>query len=324
MSLDFKYLITIELLGLLNSNLSQFPPDTPTLSGIYAMEYNGDDLKELQLSGPFWAKKEAPQRFYVPSPFNYVINSRRIDDRATWNGQQWQTRSGLFLPKPSINSNYWIAIQDWHNPQYAEPNPWVISSFSHACLDKNERTLNVNGERNPVFREDAVQMQEDTCIVYLANLELPDGWYRFGGKGHIVNLCCHELEEATQQQLNQYPGKSFALITPAVWGSRRLSYQEPAIAKSPQWQPAWDIETMLSSPPKVFRYRLGGQGKVKRLSRGRYAVPAGSVYILRSPLEQPWQDWPDDWFPKEAYSFKRWGCSLVLPLENAIAEKSIP
>ncbi|MGG6263924.1 hypothetical protein ACQ4M3_10815 [Leptolyngbya sp. AN03gr2] len=52
----------------------------------------------------------------------------------------------------------------------------------------------------------------------------------------------------------------------------------------------------------------------KRLSRGRYAVPAGTVYVLQEPLEIPWQDWSIDWFPKEGPSLKRWGCGLALPL----------
>ncbi|MBE9114934.1 hypothetical protein IQ249_03385 [Lusitaniella coriacea LEGE 07157] len=88
-------------------------------------------------------------------------------------------------------------------------------------------------------------------------------------------------------------------------------------------KPIWDIETILSQSPSAFRYRLGGRGgAIKRLSRGRYAMPAGSVYILEFPLRQAWQEWSEDWFPHEGYSFKRWGCGLVLPLEGAIARSA--
>jgi CRISPR-associated protein Cmr3 len=80
------------------------------------------------------------------------------------------------------------------------------------------------------------------------------------------------------------------------------------------WQPAWDIATFLLQRPDPFRYRLGGEGKTKRLSRGRYAVPAGSVYVLNEALDKPWQDWDESWFPTEGYSFKRWGCGLALPI----------
>jgi CRISPR-associated protein Cmr3 len=58
------------------------------------------------------------------------------------------------------------------------------------------------------------------------------------------------------------------------------------------------------------------KGKTKRLSRGRYAVPAGSVYVLPEPLPA-WEDWDEAWFPMEAYSYKRWGCGFALPLPQA-------
>ena len=51
----------------------------------------------------------------------------------------------------------------------------------------------------------------------------------------------------------------------------------------------------------------------KLLSRGRYAVPAGSVYVLKESINQSWQEWDDNWFPKEGPSLKRWGCGLALP-----------
>ncbi|MDJ1182085.1 hypothetical protein [Roseofilum casamattae] len=327
----------IEPLGFLSSSISQFthsgnlfmrspsqfPPHTPTLSGIYSTQYDGDDLNRLQLAGPFWAKTDNPQSFYVPVPFNYLIDidRGRIRERAIWNSskQHWETGSGVFFPRPSLNSNYWIPLHDWHEPQDAQASPWVMFPLSHTSLAGDERRPVFEDRSGRLFRENVVQMHPDTCLVYLSNLPLADGWYRFGGESHTVSLSCCSLHRATQHLLSLPPGHIFALITPAVWGSNRLSYSEPAIAQSPQWQSVWEVETILSSSPKTFRYRLGGKGRVKRLSRGRYSVPAGSVYIVRSPLDRPWQEWPREWFPTEAYSFKRWGCGLVLPLDGAIA-----
>lgn len=131
----------------------------------------------------------------------------------------------------------------------------------------------------------------------------------------MVDLQCIALDASTQELLTQDVGDRFALITPAIWGSNRFSYREPMIYQNNNWEPAWQTETLLTERAIPFRYRLGGKEKTKRLSRGRYAVPAGSVYVLKKALsESSWQDWKEEWFPKEAYSFKRWGCGLALPL----------
>ncbi|HEY9691886.1 MAG TPA: hypothetical protein V6D15_06760 [Oculatellaceae cyanobacterium] len=39
---------------------------------------------------------------------------------------------------------------------------------------------------------------------------------------------------------------------------------------------------------------------------------------MKQQINQSWQDWDDAWFPKEAFSFKRWGCGLALPLGDEI------
>lgn len=52
-----------------------------------------------------------------------------------------------------------------------------------------------------------------------------------------------------------------------------------------------------------------------RLSRGRYAVPAGSVYVFKHPLEMNWWDFPDQWFPQEGFPLKHLGCGLGLPID---------
>jgi CRISPR-associated protein Cmr3 len=134
---------------------------------------------------------------------------------------------------------------------------------------------------------------------------LEDGWYRFGGEGHMVDISSIELDTTTQELLNKPVGDKFATITPAVWGSNRFSERFPE-----QWQ----VKGLLTDRASPFRYRLGGTGKAKRLSRGRHTVPPGTVYVLEEAIDMPWHGWSEDWFPKEGYSFKRWGCGLALPI----------
>ncbi len=51
------------------------------------------------------------------------------------------------------------------------------------------------------------------------------------------------------------------------------------------------------------------------MGRGRYAVPPGTVYLLREPLDKTWWEFPENWFPKEGFSLKQVGCGLCLPIE---------
>jgi CRISPR-associated protein Cmr3 len=106
--------------------------------------------------------------------------------------------------------------------------------------------------------------------------------------------------------LNQKIGKSFALITPGVWGSNRISKRFPENAFSPNP----DNIKMLTDKPVPYRFRSQGT-----LGRGRYAVPAGSVYVLDEPINKPWWEWDEKWFPDEGYSLKKVGCGLCLPVE---------
>ena len=159
----------------------------------------------------------------------------------------------------------------------------------------------------------------------------------------MVNVRCEAIADCTQNLLNQPVGKHFALITHAVWGSNRLSYREPQyLCKGDvqRHQPdiddqayddahkitGWSTEALLTDRAVPFRYRLGNAenhqpNQPKLLSRGRYAVPAGSVYVLKESLES-WQDWDLSWFPKEGVSLKRWGCGLALPLPGMSSEYS--
>lgn len=283
-----------------------------------------------------------------PPPWQLDCRKGEIEETLVWHpGPNAQT--GQWLPqgrsqstrqsddnteeeKPESKNKYaqtsWLPIHDWQHPGTVWGDGWKMRSHLHPRLQDNQRKVDVDSDRGSLFLENAVQLHPDLSLVYLATVPLENGWYRFGGEGHMVELTYHDLKSSTQTLLNQPVGQSFALITPAVWGSNRLSYREPHIPQNDSQhptrnngtcQPAWEVETLVTQRPTPFRYRLGGApNKPKRLSRGRYAVPAGSVYVLKQPLNHAWVDWPDDWFPQEAYSFKRWGCGLALPLPQPV------
>jgi len=177
-----------------------------------------------------------------------------------------------------------------------------------------------------LFLENAVQMQEDTCLVYLSNYPLEDGWYQFGGEGHMVEVRATPLRDDSRiLTLLQDPiQKAFALITPGVWGSNQLSYRYPKHSKEQVFADDNNKIMMLTDKAVPYRYRIGYGGKKKenfrdrdpgRLSRGRYAVPAGSVYVLRDPLNRSWWNFPPDWFPEKGL-LQKFGCGLCLPIPD--------
>jgi len=332
MSVTFQYLITIEPLGFLYGSAGRFlspenlvgrsgtsfPPSSATLSGLYAANADSQTLSSLVVAGPFWSKRENPQDFRVPIPHNYLVKDQQIQHQLSWNEkeQSWQTEAGTQPTGKFDKGGGWIPISQWHSPQQVESDPWEYLPHLHPRLKMNERKVEADSDQGSLFLENAVQLHPDACLVYLSNTSLNEGWYRFGGEGHLINLRCFPLNQQTQTLLTQPSGNQFALITPAVWGSNRYSYRFPILPNRQEVTPAWSLETLLTERPQTFRYRLGGSGQTKRLSRGRYAVPAGSVYVLSEALNQPWEAWDESWFPKEAYSYKRWGCGLSLPLTN--------
>ncbi len=267
-------------------------------------------------------------------------------------------------PNDKFESKTWLPIRHWKRirhkinkdknlfketipqeencfPQLkVESPPWEFVPHLHPRLQEDQRRVikpEEERERGSLFLENGVQLNPDACLVYLSNISIPDGWYRFGGEGHLVDLRCENICQTVTDLLKEKLGHSFALITPAVWGSNRLSYREPMVQenqdKNGEWVPAWKREALLTERSIPFRYRLGNpqqsaegekrKSNEKLLSRGRYAMPAGSVYVLEKPLPS-WQEWDKDWFPKEGVSFKRWGCGLSLPLESALVQESDP
>ncbi|KAB8331148.1 CRISPR-associated protein Cmr3 [Scytonema tolypothrichoides VB-61278] len=364
----FKYLIVIEPLGFLYGSAgkflspenlvgrsgSSFPPSAAALSGLFAAYYKGDEkyLKNLQLAGPFWAWSENPENFYVPTPFNCLVKNSRIEHLLTWYKDSGKIE-GKWLPSvvDKFDKGTCIAIQQWEKLALRQQEesqkipvatpPWKYTPHLHPRLKEDERRVDQDLERGSLFLENAVQLNPDACLVYLSNTQLKDDWYRFGGEGHMVDVRCHNLSETVQDLLNQHVGRSFALITPAVWGSNRLSKREPVYLEKgnkPKYQQenpesnektVWSLEALITERPIPFRYRLGDSQSIsseleqrkkppKLLSRGRYAVPPGTVYIVQESIEKSWQEWSDDWFPQEGPSLKRWGCGLALPLPSAV------
>jgi CRISPR-associated protein Cmr3 len=357
----FKYLIQIEPLGLLYGSAGRFlspdnlvgrsgtsfPPSAAAVSGLFAASHGNAGVQDLQLAGPFWAKADQPQNFCVPIPQNFTthtpkhkpktkLQTGQILTQETWQDDAWQN-----VPAGKVHRGGWVPIDHWATlakpdfgqvPVYADP--WDFLPHLHPKLRENERrVVDPADGGGSLFLENAVQLHPEACLVYLSNIKLKDEWYRFGGEGHMVSVTCHPLDPKTQALLQQSVGQCFATITPAIWGSNRLSYRMPIPlnrdrpdAASPDNPDAiWEGAQILTDRPTPYRYRLGNRvdddgndiqqrHAPKLLSRGRYAVPAGTVYVLKDRLDKPWVGWPIDWFPKEGPSLKRWGCGLALPL----------
>jgi CRISPR-associated protein Cmr3 len=345
----FTHLISINPLGLLYGSAGRFlspdnlvgrsgtsfPPSAATASGLFAAVYEKTEIWDLHLAGPFWADSNEIQNFYVPTPFNFItqwhnptqpedLQVGETIDRLQWHPdlQQWQPLKNESTGGKGDRTS-WVAINHWHKLQTAETEvpicgkAWEFLPHLHPKLKPDERhVVDPETEQGSLFLENSVQMHPDKCLVYLSTLPLKPGWYRFGGEGHMVDVSCEALCQVSHNLLNEELGQCFALITPAVWGSNRLSYRYPMMQQENTAVPAWGENTaVLTERPTPFRYRFGGEGKTKRLSRGRYAVPAGTVYVTAEP-QPAWHRWKDDWFPQEGVSLKRWGCGLALPLKR--------
>ena len=365
---------------------THFPPSATTLSGIFAAHLSQSQpqaLHDLLVSGPFWSWQHDPQNFCVPTPLNCLaefkpqldpdqIPEAAFADRLAWHaespdGVHWRNAKGPNGQPPTkkFSTGTWVKINDWDTlasgsieavkqvTAYGEP--WQFVPHLHPYLAKDQRKVDTERDHGSLFLENGVQLHPDICLTYLANHPLPDGWYRFGGEGHMVDLTSQPLSEENGDRINNAQLKrSFAIITPAIWGSNRLSTREPKELKKREPERhalevvdsdlsyQWTVDAMLTQKAVPTRYRLGdrklpkesseessegstetySKSHPKRLSRGRYAVPAGSVYVLNQPFpteHQNWAHWPTHWFPQEGPSLKRWGCGLALPLDSAIS-----
>jgi len=330
---------------------SKFPPDAATLAGLFFnanREHKFANHKELSqnlvVSGPFWAKQDKPKNFYVPIPWHKVITEDNDDEwffvkkesaqQETVNSEEnkwclgqhrWERKNKDLKPEYGWQSiNAWnVSAEQLRAREAVEKAPWEFASFLHPRIKAEERHV---VEQNGLFLENAVQFHEDYCLVYLSNYKLPDEWewYRFGGEGHLVEIASHPLTEKSiiNRLLSQKIQHAFALITPGVWGSNKGSYRYPRHQSFPR-----QGLKMLTDRPIPYRYRLGhsrkeeefeesyNPSKTGRLSRGRYAVPPGSVYVFKHPLNRTWWDFPDEWFPQEGFPLKHLGCGLCLPID---------
>ena len=353
---------------------THFPPSAATVSGLFAHHYGSNEqpkrLHCLQIAGPFWGWQSDPQDFCVPAPMSLLskfkpnlkktqIPEAVVEDRLAWHADtdiQWRNSSDE-APDKKFSVGTWVKLSDWDTISKGDieasktisiyGEPWQYAPHLHPYLLKDQRKVDTDRKRGSLFLENSVQLHPEACLIYLSNLKLNDGWYRFGGEGHMVEITCDELDNPAKQILDIKIERSFALITPAIWGSNRLSYRYPQELKKGDKQrheladvdsdlsTQWQVDGLLTKRPSPFRYRLGDANSAleetgkpkraqppKRLSRGRYAMPAGSVYVLKTAFSEDhntWQKWPDAWFPQEGPSLKRWGCGLALPLDSAIA-----
>lgn len=368
----FKFLIKIQPLGLMYASAGaflspenlvgqsgvKFPPEAATLSGLILSAHKSqpeklEDLRyNLRVAGPFWAKCEKPgdeQFFYVPVPRHKIIGEDDVDE--------WQMKSGKWtlasepedneLDKESESKKvepeyFWQRIDCWEDSPAdilfnkdegtVAKTPWEFVSILHPKIQKERR--NVMAE-DGLFLEYAVQMADDTCLIYLSTHDLEPGWYQFGGENHIVEIDRIKLSENSLilNYLQQPIQRTCALITPGVWGSNKLSYRYPKHSDFPKHK----RPKMLTEKAVPYRYRIGHgetaneKRQTGRLGRGRYAVPPGSVYVFEKPLNESWWNFPDDWFPDARSAekaklphrkdldeknslLKKMGCGLCLPV----------
>ncbi|PAX49830.1 CRISPR-associated protein [Brunnivagina elsteri] len=322
----FKYLISINPLGfmygssgaflspenLVGRSGTKFPPEAATLSGLIfsinkiQQSFTQDELREnLVVAGAFWAKRNHKQNFYVPIPWHKIIAEKDVDEWYLESGE-WQREQRDDKLEPDYQ---WQTISTWkHNAKALKntktsvaANPWKFTSFLHPDIQQQQRCVK---NKDGLFLENAVQIPDDTCLIYLSTYPIENGWYSFGGENHIVEIECDPLKDIALDILNKPIERAFALIVPGVWGSTRFSYRYPQHQDFPK--PKW----MLTDKPIPYRYRAK-----KQLGRGRYAVPAGSVFVLEKPLNQTWWEWDKAWFPTEGISLKQMGCGLCLPIE---------
>lgn len=351
----FQHLILLEPLGLLYGSSGRllspqaltgrasehFPPDSPACAGLLASRLDRAELWDLHTAGPFWLHPERGLMLPAPltllqerSPAGARFSSRRlawIEGDGALSPSGWRPDDGLDPPRKPPSGG-WIALSDW--PRLAQPgevisihdNPWRAVPHLHPRLQDDQR---VSAGEGALFLDYGIALEPGVTLAYLSSHAVPAGVYRFGGEGHLVQLHRQAPPELLQALLSCPLTPPFALITPGVWGGPKLSLREPIDTSKPRGQFPWHRDGhapgILTTKPRPWRHRLG-QGASRddadrpaaqrRLSRGRWAVPAGSCYQLHGDPLAPWLQWDAGWFPREGYSFKQLGTALALPLHT--------
>lgn len=351
-ALPFQHLILLEPLGLLYGSSGRllspqaltgraaehFPPDSPTIAGLLASRLDRDAVRALHSAGPFWLQADA-DTLMLPAPLTLLqeqadgqrFSRRRLswqEGDAHGSPAGWRPSDGQEPPRKAPSGG-WVSLSDW--PRLAAPHrvtvhadPWTAVPHLHPQLRDDER---ISQGEAALFLDYGIALKPEARLAYLSSHTLPDGLYRFGGEGHLVELRSRPLPQLLIQLLQQPLASPFALITPGLWGGPKLSRREPLDTSRPPgvfpWHRDGQAPGILTDKPRPWRHRLGsgrqdaraGEGaRGRRLSRGRWAVPAGSCYRVPGDPLPPWLAWSECWFPREGFSFKQLGTALALPL----------
>jgi len=344
-SLPFQHLVLLEPLGLLYGSAGRllspealtgraaehFPPDSPAIAGVLANRLDPGSRWHLHTAGPFWWS--STEELMLPAPLT-LLQERQDDQRFSRRRLSWMEGDDEHSPSRlgpadagdpprKAPSGGWVALSDWHRLSQdvmvaVHNDPWQAVPHLHPRLREDER---VSAGENALFLEYGIALEPGVRLAYLSSHEVPAGIYRFGGEGHLVQLRCQALPAALIALLQAPLAGTFALITAGLWGGTKLSLREPIDTSVPNGRQPWHqggrAPAILTDKPRPWRHRLGegnNNGR-RRLSRGRWAVPAGSCYRLQGESLPPWMEWPEAWFPKEGFSFKQLGTALALPLQ---------
>lgn len=352
-TLPFQHLILLEPLGLLYGSIGRllspealtgrasehFPPDSPALSGLLASRLDRSQVWDLHTAGPFWL--DPIEGLMVPAPFTLLQErdgdgGRYSERRLVWSEGDgelspsgWRPSDGKVPPRKPPSGG-WISLKDW--ALVSQPgkkiaihdNPWKAVPQLHPRLKDDER---ISAGDGALFLEYGISLKAGVALAYLSSHAIKEGVYRFGGEGHLVQLRHQPIPPRLEMLLNHPLSAPFALITPGVWGGPKLSLREPIDNAAAHGQFPWhrlgQAPGILTDKPRPWRHRLGAGSRKpddsagkRRLSRGRWAVPAGSCYQLSGDPLPPWMEWHESWFPKEGFSFKQLGTALALPIHT--------
>ena len=342
--LPLQHLILLEPLGLLYGSCGRllspealtgraaehFPPDSPAIAGVLANKLDRASRRDLFTAGPFWCGPggelmlPAPLTLLQESEGGQRLSQRRLqwqDDDTQPQAAGWRPADGGAPPRKPPTGG-WVALSDWpkmgrDQAVPVQADPWRAVPHLHPRLREDSR---VSAGENALFLEYGIAVEPGVRLAYLSSHAAPPGVYRFGGEGHLVELSCQPLPPALLDLLLTPLQGTFALITPGLWGGPKLSLREPIDTSVPNGRHPWHRDGqapgILTDKPRPWRHRLGeGSNGRRRLSRGRWAMPAGSCYRVPGDPLDPWADWPEAWFPREGFSFKQLGTALALPLQ---------
>jgi CRISPR-associated protein Cmr3 len=362
--LPFHYLVVVEPLGFLYGSSGRllspealtgrasehFPPDSPAMAGliIAASHLCREEVRQLHTAGPFCFdtfESDPDNALLLPTPFCLIQEEAQTDRRVARHCLNWHpdpidpNASGAWLseqgnlPQTHSLSGGWVSLAEWCRIGSVEPivihtKLWQAVPHLHPRLSESEKISDRNAA---LFMEYGIAMRPGMGLAYLSSHRVPEGRFRFGGEGHLVELRSTPIPGKLLELLKSGLGESFALITPGLWGGPRLSRREPIITskhgETPilPWHHNGSPPALLTDRPRPWRHRLGSERSdhPPRLSRGRWAVPAGSCYRIHPEAKNapavavPWSAWPEAWFPKEGFNFKQLGTALALPLPSS-------